>query len=625
MEPLKRWYQRPDNWCVFATLIAMLASFLLSKEPFGYFPALNLAQVPLVVMIVLGGVPLLVQIGHKLLCGDWGADLLAALALITAASLQQWLAGDLIVLMLASGSALEAYAMRRASSVLAALAERMPANTHRRQGELVVSIAIASITIGDDILVYPHETCPVDGVVIAGHGTMDESYLTGEPYQIAKAPGARVISGAINGDTLLEIRAEKLPQDSRYAKIMQVMVEAEHRRPRLRRLADQIGGIFAPIALLAAVISGLMSHDWMRFLSVLVVATPCPLLIAIPVVLISAISQAAHKGIIIRDPTVLERLPQCKTAIFDKTGTLTYGRPQLVHVEIFGTWDRRTVLQYAASAERFSKHPLALAIINAAQHSGVPLLEVMDVTEKPGTGLTAHIANHTLRITSRNLIEKSEPALLQILPPQTPGLECIVLIDDAPAGILSFRDTPRAEGQSFIAHLGPSHQFQKVMLLSGDRESEVRYLADQLGIKDCLASQSPEQKLAIVRKEAALASTLFMGDGINDAPALTAATVGLAFGMQSSVTSEAAGAVILENTLIKVDELLHLSLAMRRVALQSAIGGMVLSLVGMLAAGLGFLTPVAGALSQEFIDILAILNALRLTWRDRMISDVHHH
>ena len=611
------------HWALLiASLIAIAAYFALGWANLPALYSVAAKDIPLLSVIILGGIPLTFQILRKMLRGDFGADLLAILALVTGAWLGEYLAAVLIILMLSGGQALEAYAMRKASSVLLALAERMPSRAHRKNGEQVEEIALSDIAIGDEIIVFPHETAPVDGVVTEGNGSMDESYLTGEPYQVSKAPGAAVLSGAINGEAVLVIRAEKLAQDSRYAQIMEVMQEAEQKRPTMRRLGDQIGAVFAPVALIFAIAAGYLSGDPTRFLAVLVVATPCPLLIAIPITLISAISMAARRGIIIKDPTVLERLPTCRTAIFDKTGTLTYGKPELTEIVPAEGIAKDIILQMAASLERYSKHPLADAILKAASKKKLTLIQAESVSEKPGQGLTGIVSGHEIRVTHRKKLAQTMPEIAAALPATAPGLECIIMMDGKYAATFQFRDAPRADGKSFIGHLAPAHQFQKIMLVSGDRESEVTYLAALLGIKETLSSQNPEQKVAIVRAETAKSPTLFMGDGINDAPALASATVGIAFGQHSSVTAEAAGAVIMENSLIKVDELIHISTAMRRIVLESAIGGMALSVVAMGFAAGGFITPVAGAVLQEVIDILAIVNALRLAWGDKIETDL---
>ena len=280
------------------------------------------------------------------------------------------------------------------------------------------------------------------------------------------------------------------------------------------------------------------------------------------------------------------------------------------------------MLTLIASLERYSKHPLSGAILKAAEKRSISLLSVTNITELPGDGLKGQVAGKLVQITSRkNYVEQHHPTVDADLPPLTGGLECIVLIDDVYAATLQFRDEVRTDSSSFINHLQPSHLFDKVMLVSGDRESEVRYLADKVGIKHVYFSQSPEQKLELVRKETQSAKTVYLGDGINDAPSLTAATIGIAFGQNSDITGESADAVIMDSSLLKVDELFHIGARMRKIALQSAVGGMVLSVIGMVFAGLGYLTPVAGAVTQEIIDVLAILNALRAAIPPKSLSD----
>lgn len=578
-------------------------------------------NLPLIVAIVLGGIPSIFQIIAKLVKGDLGADSLAAIAIVTAVVLHQYLAAALIILMIASGQALEVYAMRKASSVLLALAERMPTFVHKKTENDIVDIPLNKIQVGETIIVYPHETCPADGVVIEGKGTMDESYLTGEPYQIPKVLGASVLSGAINGESLLTIQVQRIPAESRYASIVAVLEEAEQKRPNMRRLGDQIGAIFAPLAIIFALTTWYFTGDSMRFLAVLVIATPCPLLIAIPLTIISAISMAAKQAIIIKDPAVLERLPTCRTAIFDKTGTLTYGRPALTEIITAANIKPDFILQIVASLERYSKHPLSNAILQAAKQKHLPFLNASSVAEPPGKGLSGVIDDKNIQITHRKKLLELQPEIKNTLPITSVGLECVVLINDKYVATLRFQDVPRKESKLFVSHLKPSHQINKIMLVSGDRESEVSYLGKLLNLSELYASQTPEQKLDLVRIEMKKAPTLFIGDGINDAPSLTAASVGIAFGQVSNVTAEAAGAVIMENSLSKVDELIHLSLATRNISLQSAIGGMALSLIGMGFAAAGFISPVTGAILQEIIDILAIMNALRLIWGNKIEAD----
>jgi heavy metal translocating P-type ATPase len=611
------------------TIIAGLASLAILVHVLLRFSAwatveylgLPLFEWPLLSILVGGGLLLVADLLAKALQYEFGSDLLAGISMITSILLGEYLAGTIVVLMLSGGKALEIFAVRRASSVLEALARRMPSVAHRKQDGELTEVPLDQVAVGDGLVVFPHEICPVDGTVIQGHGVMDESYLTGEPYILHKTPGSSVLSGAINGDSALTIRADRRAVDSRYAKIMQVMRESEQRRPRLRRLGEQLGAWYTPLAVALAVIAWAASGEARRFLAVLVVATPCPLLIAIPVAILGSISLAARRGIIIKDAAVLEKIETCRTAIFDKTGTLTYGRPHLTHVLPAPGCGEQQVLALVASLERYSKHPLSGAILEHAKELKVPLQDATQVREPPGQGLTGTVARHTVQITSRSKLTAQAPHLAGELPAVAGGLECVILIDGRYAATFRFRDQPRPESASFVSHLGSKHHFERVLIVSGDRESEVRYLANLVGISEVYASQSPEQKLEIVRRETERTNTVFLGDGINDAPAMTAATVGIAFGQNSDITAEAAGAVIMESSLRRVDEFLHVGRRLRAIALQSAIGGMALSVIGMLLALAGYLPPVAGALTQEVIDVLAVLNALRVPLPLQRLTD----
>ena len=601
------------------SVVAILLHLVLR---FGFRTAPSTHQIPLLATLFLGGLPLLYDLLRKLLKLEFGSDLLGGISIITSVLLGEYLAGSIIVLMLSGGEALESYALRSASSVLAALAKRMPSIAHRKRDAEIVDVALAEVAVGDTLVIYPHDICPVDGVVTEGHGVMDESYLTGEPFQITKTSGSTVISGAINGESVLTIRTTQVAADSRYAKIMEVMRESEAKRPSLRRLGDRLGAIYTPVALGVAILAWAISGEAIRFLAVLVIATPCPLLLAIPIAIIGSISLCARRAIIVKSPVVLEQIAECRVAIFDKTGTLTYGEPKLTEPLIAPGFEQKEVLTLVASLERYSKHPLARAILAAAKEAGIQLPEATEVGEQPGQGLRGTVSGHVVQITSRNKLLAQNVAGSDQLPPLAGGLECVVAIDQRYAAALRFRDAPRAESRSFVRHLGPKHQFQRVMLVSGDRESEVHYLAEQVGITEVFAQQSPEQKLALVRAETAKAKTLYVGDGINDAPAMMAATVGMAIGQNSDVTAEAAGVVIMDNSLKKVDEFMHISRRMRVIALQSAVGGMALSVVGMIFAATGHLTPVAGAITQEVIDVLAVLNALRAAFPPQVIHDL---
>ncbi len=591
-------------------MMAAMAVKLMLHDP-------HVENLVLLVAIAGASLPLLLSLVEQVLKGNFSVDILALLSIVTSLVLGQYWVAAIVVLMLSGGQALEGFATRRASSVLSALAKRMPQTAHRA-GAAVVDVSIDAIAVGDELLVYPHDICPVDGMVLSGQGSMDESYLTGEPFLIAKAPGTNVLSGAINGNVALTIRATKIASDSRYAKIVEVLHASEENRPQIQRLGDRLGSWYTPMAIVIALASWYFSGQSERFLAVLVIATPCPLLISIPVAIIGAISVGARLGIIIKDPSILEKIDTCRTLIVDKTGTLTYGKPAVTGVDCFGGMGREEALQYVASLERYSKHPLASAVLAEAEREKLELLSVDNVSEAPGTGLNGVVAGRHVTVTGRGKLTGDN---LSEMPPVSPGLECVFLLDGKLAGVVHFQDKPRLESQSFLNHLDEKHSISKIILLSGDRPTEVALFAEQMGITEAYGGQSPEEKVELVRKTTLLGRTLYIGDGINDAPAMMAATAGIALGVNSDITSEAAGAVILQSSLVGVDELMHIGRRMRGIALTSAVGGMGLSLIGMVAASIGLITPIQGAIAQEVIDLLSILNSLRMILPTGALTD----
>ncbi len=581
------------------------------------------AGIPLYIALLAGGIPLLLGLTRQALKLEFGSDWLAGISIVTATLLQQYLVACIVVLMLSGGTALEEYATGRASSALRALARRMPTVAHRvRQGGSSI-IKVEEIVVGDILDIFPHEICPVDGEVIDGHGEMDESYLTGEPFEMAKAPGSQVLSGAINGDTLLKIKAIRPAVDSRYASILKVVEEAERNRPRMRRVADSLGAWYTPIAVLIGILGWAVTGSAGRFLAVVVIATPCPLLIGIPVAIIGGISLAARRGVVIKDPKILEQIDSCETFFFDKTGTLTYGRPALTDVVCPGALNSKDqILAWAASLEQYSRHPLANSILEAARALRLTLAAPTEVSEKPGAGLSGVVEGHCVLITGRKNAISAALLCEAELPEVESGLECLIFVDGKFAALLRFHDEPRAESSSFVRHLKPRHRANQVILLSGDRQVEVEYLAQVVGIEHIYAGAAPEDKLKLVRQETARRKTLFVGDGINDAPAMLAATVSVALGGQhSDVTAETADAVVMDSSLRKVDELMHIAARTKSIALQTAVGGMILSGIGMLFAVFGYLPPLSGAITQEIIDLAAVLNALRITLPGIRLSD----
>src|SRR5579864_7800661 len=596
-----------------AILIYLLLRYLLHIGPMN--------MLPIYLALAAGGIPLLLGLVQQAFKLEFGADWLAGISIVTAALLHEYLVACIVVLMLSGGSALEQYATRRASSALRALAARMPTTAHLVTDHGLASVDAQSIVPGQVVAIFPHEVSPVDGEVVEGYSEMDESYLTGEPFQLAKAPGSQVLSGSVNGNTVLKVKATKLPVDSRYSRILKVVEEAEQNRPGMRRIADRLGAWYTPAALVIALLGWGLGGSPERFLAVLVIATPCPLLIAIPVALIGGISLAAKRGIVIKHPAILETIDTCRTFFFDKTGTLTYGRPALKDILCGPGFDKTQILTYATGLDQYSRHPLAQAVLNSARDRQIKSPVPTEVIEKPGQGISGTIGGRRVRITGRDSLKLKTGADIQ-LPPISSGLECVILVNDQFAALLRFHDEPRHDSSSFIRHLQPFHNAREVVLLSGDRRAEVEHLAKSVGIEQVHAGKTPEEKLKLVQEVTAKERTLFVGDGINDAPAMLAATASVALGGQNSdVVAEAADAVVLDSSLRRVDELIHIARRTRAIALQSAIGGMVLSAVGMGLAAFGFLPALAGAVSQEVIDLVAVLNALRITLPQADMSD----
>jgi P-type E1-E2 ATPase len=351
-----------------------------------------------------------------------------------------------------------------------------------------------------------------------------------------------------------------------------------------------------------------------------VIATPCPLLLAIPVAILGGISLAARRGIVVRNAAVLEQIDSCRTFIFDKTGTLTYGHPVLTRIDCAPGITEDQILSLAASLETYSRHPLAKGVLEAARKKAISITPPANVTEHPGDGLRGTINGQEIHVTGRKQAEAFYGTQKQVIAP-TNGLECMVFIEGQFAASMAFQDEVKRDSSSFIGHLSPKHHAKRVVLLSGDKETEVRHVAAQVGIQEILHGQSPEEKLSFVRDETKQAKTLFVGDGINDAPAMVAATVGVALGGASDALSESADAVVLDSSLTKIDELIHIGRRMKKIGIQSAVGGMVLSAVGMVAAATGHLPPLDGAIAQEFIDLAAVLNALRVAFGVKELAD----
>ncbi|MDA8052423.1 MAG: heavy metal translocating P-type ATPase [Rhodospirillales bacterium] len=547
--------------------------------------------------------------------GSFGVDIIAWFALAGALALGQTLAGAIIALMVAGGSALEEFAEARAHHALAALLSRSARIAHRIEGEAIRDVPVAAIAPGDLLLIKPGEIVPADGLVHGAPALLDESALTGEPVPVSHPDGTQVRSGVLNAGPPAVIRATARAEDSTFAAIVRLVHAAGLERPRLVRLADRFALAFLAATLLLAGFAWLFSGDPVRALAVLVVATPCPLILAAPIALIAGVSRAAHRGVIVKGAGALERLARARTALFDKTGTLTAGTPRISGIEAIDGFDPDTVLHAAASLEQASTHAVARAIVAAAAGLTRPLAPPEAVEETPGSGLSGRVAGRPVLVGSAGFLAAAG------LPPPTSGplarltaaaaAAAWVALDGRLVGVLLLSDPIRPEAARALRLLHAAG-IRHLVMLSGDRQAAVDEIGGVLGLDAALGDLSPADKLAAVRAERARGPTLMVGDGINDAPALAASDIGVAMGAHgTAAAAEAADAVLMVDRLDRLAEALAIARRARAIALQSIAVGMGLSLAAMFAAAAGALPPVAGALLQEAIDVVVILNALR--------------
>ncbi len=562
---------------------------------------------------VLAVVPALVWVLVALRRGRVGVDVIAVLSLVGTALVHEYLAGALIAVMLAGGRALDAAATRRASHDLRALLERAPRFARRRVGSQVSVIPLAEVAVDDVLVVGPGEVVPVDGRILDVVAVLDESVLTGEPLQVERAVGEPVRSGVVNAGGAFELCATATADDSTYAGIVRLAREAGAENAPIVRLADRYAAWFLPLALLLAGGAWLASGSAVRAVAVLVVATPCPLLLAAPVAIVSGLSRASRAGVVIRSGGALENLGSATTLVMDKTGTLTMGRPVVVDVVAAPGGDASEMLRLAASVDQLSPHVLAEAIVTEALARGLQLSLPADVMEEPGRGVTAAIGGQ--RVTVGKLPADTATSAWAHAVVNRARLDTAaiawVCIEGEPAGAVLLRDPLRRHAPRTVRRLRAAG-LNRLVMLTGDRAEPAREVATVLGLDEVYAEQTPTDKVAAVRAERERAVTVMVGDGINDAPALAAATVGVAMGARgATASSEAADIVLTTDRVDRLADAMDIARWSRRIAVQSAVVGMSLSLLAMAIAALGWLPPAAGALLQEGIDVAVILNALR--------------
>lgn len=562
---------------------------------------------------VVAAVPATVWVLAALRRGRFGVDLIAVLSLVGTLLVGEYLAGALIAVMLAGGRALEAAAERRASHDLRALLEHAPRFARRRVGSAVDVIALADVVIDDLLVVGPGEVVPVDGRIAGAVAVLDESVLTGEPLQVERGDGEPVRSGVVNAGSAFEMRATATATDSTYAQIVRLAAEAGAQNAPVVRLADRYAAWFLPLALVVAGAAWLASGSPVRAVAVLVVATPCPLLLAAPVAIVSGLSRASRRGVVIRSGGALENLGHATTLVMDKTGTLTMGSPAVIDVAAAPGRDAIEILRVAASVDQMSPHVLAEAIVTAARSRGLELSLPTEVVEEPGRGVTATLDGHRVhvgKLTQETATAEWARAVVNraLLDGAAIAWVCV---DGRAAGAVLLRDPLRRHAPRTLRRLREAG-LNRLVMLTGDRAEPAREVAAVLGLDEVYAEQTPADKVAAVRAECDRAVTVMVGDGVNDAPALAAATVGVAMGARgATASSEAAGIVLTTDRLERLADAMDIARWSRRIAVQSAVVGMVLSLAAMGVAAVGWLPPAVGALVQEGIDVAVILNALR--------------
>ncbi|ORV56262.1 ATPase P [Mycobacterium europaeum] len=602
----------PAQW-VEPTLAAVTALALAAGGTAWLVGARRLADGCWIAGTVVAVIPAVVWVLAALRRGRFGVDLIAVLSLVGTLLVGEYLAGALIAVMLAGGRALESAAERRASHDLRALLEHAPRFARRRVDSAVDVIALEDVTIHDLLVVGPGEVVPVDGRISSPVAVLDESVLTGEPLQVERSAGESVRSGVVNAGSAFEMQAAATAADSTYAQIVRLAAEAGAENAPVVRLADRYAAWFLPLTLLVAGAAWLATGSPVRAVAVLVVATPCPLLLAAPVAIVSGLSRASRRGVVIRGGGALENLGQATTLVMDKTGTLTMGRPVVIDVAAAPGRDAIAILRMAASVDQMSPHVLAEAIVTAARDRDLQLSLPTEVVEEPGRGVTATLDGHRVHVGKlAHDIANTEWARAVVNRALLDGAAIAwVCVDGRPTGAVLLRDPLRRHAPRTLRRLREAG-LNRLVMLTGDRTEPAREVAAVLGLDDVYAEQSPADKVAAVRVEKDRAVTVMVGDGVNDAPALAAASVGVAMGARgATASSEAAAIVLTTDRLERLADAMDIARWSRRIAVQSAVVGMALSLAAMAVAAVGWLPPAVGALVQEGIDVAVILNALR--------------
>jgi heavy metal translocating P-type ATPase len=573
------------------------------------------------VAVALLAAELAVEVGRTVLRDhSMGVDTIALIAMIGALALGQELAGVVVGLMFSGGAALEDLASSRARRELSALIARAPKVAQLRIGDRIEQVAVGQVRVGDVVVVRTGEVVPVDGVLVSREAVIDTSTLTGEPLPLTIAAGMAVLSGSANAGAPFDVRTDRPAAESSYAALVRLVQQAQTQRAPFVRMADRYAGFFLPATLLLAVAAWAISGDAVRALAVVVVATPCPLILAAPIALVSGLSRAAGSGILVKGAGGIETLGEARTVLFDKTGTLTVGIPEVRDIVARGGIESSELLRLAASVDRLSAHVLGEALVRAADAADLVLATPHDIRENPGQGILGIVEGRSVAVGSHAFLRASgtpedEVASATLLSGHGSGeAQVLVGIDGHLAGVIVMADELRPDAHSIVTRLR-AEGIRHVAMVSGDRRSVAERVGAELGVDRVYAEQTPEDKLDVVRRlrdDAHLRPVIMVGDGVNDAPALALADMGIAMGAAgATVSSETADAVITVDRVDRVADAVSIGRRSLHIARQSVLAGMGLSIVAMGVAAAGYLTPVEGALVQEVIDVAVILNALR--------------
>ncbi len=561
------------------------------------------AQVIVTVMVGLFCAYTFVDMVREILRGHFGLDILALVAMVSTLAVGEYWASLVIVIMLSGGEALEDFAARRASGELTSLLDRTPTDAHVvESGDRTKDVPVGEVKVGEVLLVRPAEVVPVDGILLTSLGSFDMSSITGESLPVTFISGKEVPSGAVNGSTAVKMRVSKPASESQYQQIVRLVEEAQETKAPVVRLADRFAVPFTAVSLLIAGIAWWVSGDPVRFAEVLVLATPCPLLIAAPVAFMGGMSRAAKEGVVVKGGAVLERAWRVRSVAFDKTGTLTNGEPKVVRV-IGG----EHVLKVAASAEQYSSHVLAEGIRQAGSHFELPA--ATSAEEVSAQGVIAQVEGNEVKVGRLHFVVGEDS---DATPIELGAGEAAVYVSEGGKylGAVILADTVREEGSAVVDWLG-SHGVSSITMVTGDSPRAANAVAEELGITDVHSSLLPADKVKVVH-ELTPGLTMMVGDGVNDAPVLAAADIGVAMGAKGSTAAgEAADAVILRDSLMGIPNLLWIAKHTLNVALAAIWIGIILSIFLMLIATTGVIPAIVGAVAQEVLDLISILYALR--------------